>query len=189
MTKPSFCYKMNTLLLGEWLNGRVAVSKTVGCVFESRLPCQIVYRVFRYTIFLHNLFLARNRLRLTLLFARFRSQTTLFRRCAPYESRLPCQIVYRVFRYTIFLRYLFLTRNRLRLTLLFARFLVANNAVPSLRSLRIASPLPDRVSCFSVHDFFYAIVSHPQQVASDAFVCSLPVANNKNHECRKINNI
>ena len=24
---------------GEWLNGRVAVSKTVGCVFESRLPC------------------------------------------------------------------------------------------------------------------------------------------------------
>ena len=27
--------------LGEWLNGRVAVSKTVGCVFESRLPCQI----------------------------------------------------------------------------------------------------------------------------------------------------
>ena len=28
--------------LGEWLNGRVAVSKTVGCVFESRLPCQKV---------------------------------------------------------------------------------------------------------------------------------------------------
>ena len=27
---------------GEWLNGRVAVSKTVGCVFESRLPCQTV---------------------------------------------------------------------------------------------------------------------------------------------------
>ena len=26
--------------IGEWLNGRVAVSKTVGCVFESRLPCQ-----------------------------------------------------------------------------------------------------------------------------------------------------
>ncbi len=25
--------------VGEWLNGRVAVSKTVGCVFESRLPC------------------------------------------------------------------------------------------------------------------------------------------------------
>ena len=25
--------------IGEWLNGRVAVSKTVGCVFESRLPC------------------------------------------------------------------------------------------------------------------------------------------------------
>ena len=28
------------MFLGEWLNGRVAVSKTVGCVFESRLPCQ-----------------------------------------------------------------------------------------------------------------------------------------------------
>ena len=25
---------------GEWLNGRATVSKTVGCVFESRLPCQ-----------------------------------------------------------------------------------------------------------------------------------------------------
>ena len=28
------------MFVGEWLNGRVAVSKTVGCVFESRLPCQ-----------------------------------------------------------------------------------------------------------------------------------------------------
>lgn len=27
-------------LIGEWLNGRATVSKTVGCVFESRLPCQ-----------------------------------------------------------------------------------------------------------------------------------------------------
>ena len=26
--------------IGEWLNGRATVSKTVGCVFESRLPCQ-----------------------------------------------------------------------------------------------------------------------------------------------------
>ena len=180
---------MNTLLLGEWLNGRVAVSKTVGCVFESRLPCQIVYRVFRYTIFLRNLFLTRNRLRLTLLFALFRSQTTLFRRCAPYESRLPCQIVYRVFRYTIFFT-LFISHPQQVASDAFVYSLpIANNAIPSLRSLRIASPLPDRVSCFSVHDFFYAISSHPQQVASDAFVCSLPVANNKNHECRKINNI
>ena len=32
------CYIIRRLL-GEWLNGRVAVSKTVGCVFESRLPC------------------------------------------------------------------------------------------------------------------------------------------------------
>ena len=96
---------MNTLLLGEWLNGRVAVSKTVGCVFESRLPCQIVYCVLRYTIF-----------------------------CC----RNP-----------------FLTRNRLRLTLLFAHSTFANNAIPSLRSLRIASPLPDRVLRFAIHDFFY----------------------------------
>ena len=28
------------MLLGEWLNGRATVSKTVGCVFDSRLPCQ-----------------------------------------------------------------------------------------------------------------------------------------------------
>ena len=26
-------------VIGEWLNGRVMVSKTTGCVFESRLPC------------------------------------------------------------------------------------------------------------------------------------------------------
>ncbi len=26
--------------VGEWLNGRATVSKTVGCVFDSRLPCQ-----------------------------------------------------------------------------------------------------------------------------------------------------
>ena len=25
--------------IGEWLNGRATVSKTVGCVFDSRLPC------------------------------------------------------------------------------------------------------------------------------------------------------
>ena len=31
------------MLLGEWLNGRVVVSKTIGCVFESRLPCQTAY--------------------------------------------------------------------------------------------------------------------------------------------------
>ena len=33
--------------LGEWLNGRVAVSKTVGCVFESRLPCQTIGLLLR----------------------------------------------------------------------------------------------------------------------------------------------
>ena len=40
--KPDFGYTINIVIIviGEWLNGRVAVSKTVGCVFESRLPCQ-----------------------------------------------------------------------------------------------------------------------------------------------------
>lgn len=33
-------YYIMLQVTGEWLNGRVAVSKTVGCVFESRLPCQ-----------------------------------------------------------------------------------------------------------------------------------------------------
>ena len=32
--------KNGIIFLGEWLNGRVVVSKTIGCVFESRLPCQ-----------------------------------------------------------------------------------------------------------------------------------------------------
>ena len=31
---------MKVFYKGEWLNGRAAVSKTAGCVFESRLPCQ-----------------------------------------------------------------------------------------------------------------------------------------------------
>ena len=40
--KPDFGYTISIVIIviGEWLNGRVAVSKTVGCVFESRLPCQ-----------------------------------------------------------------------------------------------------------------------------------------------------
>ena len=37
---------------GEWLNGRVAVSKTVGCVFESRLPCQSPIGVRRSDFFI-----------------------------------------------------------------------------------------------------------------------------------------
>ena len=41
------------LNLGEWLNGRATVSKTVGCVFDSRLPCQaLVYKCF----FISNIF-------------------------------------------------------------------------------------------------------------------------------------
>ena len=32
--------------IGEWLNGRVVVSKTIGCVFESRLPCQNKFKPF-----------------------------------------------------------------------------------------------------------------------------------------------
>ena len=34
------CYNLLALNLGGWLNGRAAVSKTAGCVFESRPPCQ-----------------------------------------------------------------------------------------------------------------------------------------------------
>ena len=37
-----FCYYKR---IGEWLNGRVVVSKTIGCVFESRLPCQILKQI------------------------------------------------------------------------------------------------------------------------------------------------
>ena len=40
--------------LGEWLNGRAAVSKTAGCVFESRLPCQIEKGVPKVRLFLFN---------------------------------------------------------------------------------------------------------------------------------------
>ena len=44
--------------IGEWLNGRVAVSKTVGCVFESRLPCQkyklIILLQERIIFYIHN---------------------------------------------------------------------------------------------------------------------------------------
>ncbi len=31
----------NAHAIGEWLNGRVVVSKTIDCVFESRLPCHV----------------------------------------------------------------------------------------------------------------------------------------------------
>ncbi len=34
------CIKMVLFFIGVWLNGRVAVSKTVGCGFESYHPCQ-----------------------------------------------------------------------------------------------------------------------------------------------------
>ena len=36
---------------GEWLNGRAAVSKTVGCVFESRLPCHKKEETFGFLLF------------------------------------------------------------------------------------------------------------------------------------------
>ena len=38
--KEIFVYNSVVANLGEWLNGRATVSKTVGCVFDSRLPCQ-----------------------------------------------------------------------------------------------------------------------------------------------------
>ena len=80
--------------IGEWLNGRATVSKTVGCVFDSRLPCQkqalcacflfskkrvVGERVSTQSICSQML------LRLTLHFV------PLFKREAPYASRLPCQ--------------------------------------------------------------------------------------------------
>ena len=40
------------IFLGEWLNGRVVVSKTIGCVFESRLPCQNKTEFFSVLFFL-----------------------------------------------------------------------------------------------------------------------------------------
>ena len=89
---------MNTLLLGEWLNGRVAVSKTVGCVFESRLPCQIVYCLcdtrFFYIELLFVSVRAFSHAKVASDAIRPFGQESLFRRFAPYESRLPCQFVY-----------------------------------------------------------------------------------------------
>ena len=41
---------MLLICLGEWLNGRVAVSKTVGCVFESRLPCHVKCSLYYYRL-------------------------------------------------------------------------------------------------------------------------------------------
>ena len=89
---------MLTFLLGEWLNGRVAVSKTVGCVFESRLPCQIVYcgcdTRFFYIELLFVSVRAFSHAKVASDAIRPFGQESLFRRFAPYESRLPCQIVY-----------------------------------------------------------------------------------------------
>ena len=58
--------------LGEWLNGRVVVSKTIGCVFESRLPCHkkkngsaVLFFVAGETR-LHSQFLRMQKLRVTL---------------------------------------------------------------------------------------------------------------------------
>ena len=45
--------------IGEWLNGRATVSKTVGCVFESRLPCH--EEVLWYFFFFCRLFAIRTR--------------------------------------------------------------------------------------------------------------------------------
>ncbi len=48
--------------VGEWLNGRVAVSKTVGCVFESRLPCHIKALYYKVLFpFFINFFFTDNR--------------------------------------------------------------------------------------------------------------------------------
>ena len=83
--------------LGEWLNGRVVVSKTIGCVFESRLPCQNKTEFCSVLFFCRGMdaystskrkFLARLRLTRKSLYANITLVTSLFRRFAPYESRL-----------------------------------------------------------------------------------------------------
>ena len=40
MTNIFFLIYNSHVVIEEWLNGRAAVSKTAGCVFESRLLCQ-----------------------------------------------------------------------------------------------------------------------------------------------------
>ena len=55
------CYNLLASNLGGWLNGRAAVSKTAGCVFESRPPCQktksqdLVFCLCRAAILTRNL--------------------------------------------------------------------------------------------------------------------------------------
>ena len=88
--------------IGEWLNGRATVSKTVGCVFESRLPCQ--EEVLLGLLFLcsfprieHATKSRRNdvlalRLHLTLRFANFHLLYFVISAALRFhESRLPCQ--------------------------------------------------------------------------------------------------
>ena len=89
---------MLTFLLGEWLNGRVAVSKTVGCVFESRLPCQIVYCGCDTRFFCTELLLSprershTQRLRLTRFARSGRNRCSVASLLT--NHNLPCQIVY-----------------------------------------------------------------------------------------------
>ena len=87
---------MLTFLLGEWLNGRVAVSKTVGCVFESRLPCQIVYcgcdTRFFYIELLFVSVRAFSHAKVASDAIRPFGQESLFRRFAPYESQSPLPV-------------------------------------------------------------------------------------------------
>ena len=87
-----------TMLLGEWLNGRVVVSKTIGCVFESRLPCQTAYRKIGRFFILAGLGASSRHasmLRIRVARDRANSLNVLSRsprqRSLKGESRLPCQ--------------------------------------------------------------------------------------------------
>ena len=86
---------MLLICLGEWLNGRVAVSKTVGCVFESRLPCQVKCSLYYYRLLIF--FTVEHATTAAMqLFAQNAigaiAQRSLFRRFAPYAPRLPCHV-------------------------------------------------------------------------------------------------
>ena len=129
------------IFLGEWLNGRVVVSKTIGCVFESRLPCQNKTEfLFGLIFFCRGMdaystskrkFLARLRLTRKSLYANITLVTSLFRRFAPYESRLIRILRISTLTYSTskrkFLARLRLTRksfpaNNMLITSLFRRF-------------------------------------------------------------------
>ena len=129
---------INLINLGEWLNGRVVVSKTIGCVFESRLPCQ-EERIIPFFLFCRGMdaystgkrkFLAR--LRVTRKRLDAIGQTYYFAIpskpvASPYESRsAPKNGLFRSFCFAGETRYLSLRLNKL-INLLFRRIVHRSN--------------------------------------------------------------